>query len=67
MQALEANIKILQTRIRELELVQDDDDVGIMLHQPYRNPEGSESEDETVVRLPMSGYFRHLSIHKTEL
>ncbi|KAJ4491665.1 hypothetical protein C8R41DRAFT_372633 [Lentinula lateritia] len=34
-QALEANIKVLQNRIRELEVVQETDDAGVTLYQPY--------------------------------
>ncbi|KAJ3738971.1 Zn(2)-Cys(6) binuclear cluster domain-containing protein [Lentinula detonsa] len=33
--ALEANIRVLQNRIRELEVVQEADDAGVKLHQPY--------------------------------
>ncbi|KAJ3972344.1 Zn(2)-Cys(6) binuclear cluster domain-containing protein [Lentinula raphanica] len=34
-QALEANVKVLQNRIRELEVVQETDDAAVRLHQPY--------------------------------
>ncbi|KAJ3852831.1 hypothetical protein EV368DRAFT_40208, partial [Lentinula lateritia] len=34
-QALEANIKVLQNRIRELEVVQETNDAAVTLYQPY--------------------------------
>ena len=34
-QAFEANVKVLQNRIRELEVAQETDDAAVRLHQPY--------------------------------
>ncbi|KAJ4467874.1 Zn(2)-Cys(6) binuclear cluster domain-containing protein [Lentinula aciculospora] len=57
-QALEANIKVLQNRIRELEVVQEVDAAAVILHQPYADlpapPHSSESEAPGAIEIGLS-------------